>query len=108
MSDFLNIIQKSIDYIEQNIFIQLSVKKVASKTPLSNWYFQRVFRTYVGESVASYIRRRRLSLSLKDLSGTELKISEIALKYQFSSSEAFSRSFKKNFGISPDQFRGGS
>lgn len=56
-------------------------------------------------STANYIRRYRLRRSLRSLQQTDLPISQICFNVGFHSLEYFSRSFKKEFGISPTTFR---
>ncbi len=60
-----------------------------------------------GLSPKTYMQQRRLSEALKELRKKERKIIEIVFDYQFKSHEAFSRAFKKQFGINPKQIRGG-
>ena len=55
--------------------------------------------------IASYIRSRTLSESLNDLLNTDKNIIDIALEYGFSFENSYSRSFKREFGISPDNLR---
>jgi AraC family transcriptional regulator len=59
----------------------------------------------VGEPVAEYIRRRRLMEAAKELLNTDDKIVDISLDYQFGSQEAFTKAFKKLYGIPPREFR---
>jgi AraC family transcriptional regulator len=54
-----------------------------------------------------YLQQRRLSEALKELKNTDKKIIEIALDYQFNSHEAFTRAFKRQFGLNPKQIRDG-
>lgn len=98
-------IKKSIEYIEHNLNNRIELKELADKVFLSKYYFHRIFHTIVGEPVAEYIRRRRLMEAANELLTTDNKIVDIALKYQFSSQESFSKAFKKYYKISPKQFR---
>lgn len=98
-------IKKSIEYIEHNLNNKIELKELADKVFLSKYYFHRIFHTIVGEPVAEYIRSRRLMEAANELLTTDNKIVDIALKYQFSSQESFSKAFKKYYKISPKQFR---
>jgi AraC family transcriptional regulator len=53
----------------------------------------------------TYIRKRRLTEAAKELNESNIKIVDVALKYQFGSQETFSRAFKKMFNVSPGEFR---
>lgn len=59
----------------------------------------------VGEPVAEYIRKKRLEEAANELLTTENKIIDIALKYQFSNQESFTKAFKRLYGIPPKEFR---
>jgi len=99
------VIQQSIDYIEENLKEKISLEDLARRSYLSKYYFHRVFHQLVGETVMEYIRKRRLTEAAEELTESNSKIVDIALKYQFSSQEAFSRAFKRMFKVSPREFR---
>jgi AraC family transcriptional regulator len=103
--DYKERIQDSIDYIEENLEEKISLENLAKQTFLSKYHYHRVFHELVGETVMAYIRKRRLNEASKELLEGETKIVDIALKYQFSSQEAFSRAFKRMFQVSPGEFR---
>ncbi len=95
----------SIAFIETNLCEPLTVRSVAERTSLSVWHFQRIFCAYTGETIGSYVRKRRLACAANELKRTESKVIDLAFKYDFGSAEAFSRAFKKEFGIAPQLFR---
>lgn len=103
--DYKEIIQESIDYIENNIKEKILLEDLAKMAFLSKFHYHRIFSTIVGETVMDYVRKRRLSEAAKELVESNEKIINIALKYQFSSQESFTRAFKKMFDISPGEFR---
>lgn len=56
-------IQKSIDFIEENICEDISIEQCAMKSFMSVSGYYRMFFSIVGMNVKEYIRRRRLTLS---------------------------------------------
>ncbi|AJA46511.1 transcriptional regulator, AraC family [Clostridium pasteurianum DSM 525 = ATCC 6013] len=98
-------IEKSIEYIERNLNKKIELEGLAEKAFLSKYHFHRVFHAIVGEPVGEYVRKRRLSEAASELVNTDDKIVNIALKYQFSSQESFTKAFKKLYGIPPREFR---
>jgi len=98
-------IEKSIEYIERNLNKKIELEDLAEKAFLSKYHFHRVFHAIVGEPVGEYVRKRRLSEAASELVNTDDKIVNIALKYQFSSQESFTKAFKKLYGIPPREFR---
>jgi AraC-like DNA-binding protein len=66
--------------------------------------FSDVFRFTLGETPQSYLRRWRLTLARQDLDGGE-RVSTIARRYGYASSEALAHAFQRQFGNKPTAFR---
>ncbi len=94
-------IQRAIDYVEANITEDIDFEKVAEQAYSSSFHFQRVFGITCGMSLGDYIRMRRLSLAGEELSKGNVKIIDIALKYGYDTPESFSRAFTRFHGVSP-------
>ena len=101
MNDLTQGLQNAIDYIEENLCEELEISKIAAKAYLSPFYFQRVFNATCGFTVGEYIRNRRLSIAAEELSRSDVKVIDVALKYGYDSPDSFSRAFTKFHGISP-------
>jgi len=98
-------IKKSIEFIEDNLDKKIELEDLADKAFLSKFHFHRKFHSATGEPVAEYIRKKRLYKASEDLIYTDEKIIDIALKYHFGSQEAFTKAFKKLYGLPPREFR---
>ncbi len=98
-------IQRSIDFIEQNLEYDIALSKVASQAYCSLYHYHRIFQSMVGYTVKDYIRKRRLSCAAEELFYSNVRIIDIALKYQYKTHESFSRAFFKEVGISPKEYR---
>lgn len=101
-------IKKAIDFIEEGLSDEtLSLDAVARHAGYSSWHFQRLFGALTGLSLKEYIRRRRLTEAYEVLSaGSEApRLLDLALDCGFESQEAFSRAFKKQFGMTPGACR---
>lgn len=103
--DTLTIVQKCIDYIEDNIQNKLSIDEVAGVANMSPSSFQHIFLYLTGINVGQYIRNRKLTLAGKEVLNTNSKIVDIAFKYGYESHENFSRAFLRFHNISPSQAR---
>lgn len=99
------LLNKIIDYLEENLTNDIDTKKLAKKLGLNAFIMGRVFSIVTNISISEYIRKRRLSLAFEELKLTDNKIINIALKYGYDSHISFSRSFKKEFGITPSNLR---
>lgn len=98
-------INDMINWVEKNIEEDPNLQEMARHVGYSEFYCSSKFHEYVGISFKEYVFRRKLSLAAETLINTDAHIMEIAVKYGFSSNEAFSRAFKKTYGYSPNQFR---
>ncbi|CAH0191209.1 Transcriptional activator FeaR [Pseudomonas sp. Bi70] len=58
-----------------------------------------------GDSICRYVQRQRLECSARDLLDDALRITTIAYKWGFSDSAHFSRVFKRQYGVSPRDYR---
>ena len=59
----------------------------------------------VGESLGSYIRRRRLDWAADELASGQRRIIEVALDAGYDSQEAFTRAFERRYGRTPGEYR---
>ncbi len=98
-------IQRAIDYIEANLDANISLRDVSNVAFSSLSYFHRVFFYLTGYTLKEYIRRRRLAKAAFELVNSNKKVIDIALDSFYESPESFARAFKKQYKLSPRQFR---
>jgi len=96
-------IQRAIDYIEENITQELDYGKIAKQACSSSFYFQRVFGILCGMTLGEYIRTRKLTLAGMELSSSNIKVIDTAIKYGYDSPKSFARAFLNFHGINPSQ-----
>ena len=94
-----------IDWVEANLQEDPTLEKMSDYVGYSSFYCSAKFHEILGVSFKEYVLRRRLTQAAFDLRETDHKIIDIAIKYGFSSNEAFSRAFNKIYGYSPSRFR---
>ncbi len=103
--NYLEQVQKGIDFIETSLDFDITLSQVASEAGLSQWHFQRIFKALSNETLKTYIRSRRLANALNKLLTSEQKIIDIAITAGFESQESFTRAFKKTFHVTPNEAR---
>jgi AraC family transcriptional regulator len=97
-----------VDWIEQHLDQPLTLEAVAAQAGLSPYHFSRLFTARMGRSVMAHVRGRRLVSGARRLCDEpELKLVDLAFDCGFESQEAFTRAFKRVFGVSPGRFRSG-
>jgi AraC family transcriptional regulator len=103
--DFLQQVQRGIDYIEANLEFDIQSADVARHARISQWHFQRIFKAMTNETLMTYIRSRRFSQSLESLANTQERVLDVALAAGFETQESFTRAFKKTFSVTPAHYR---
>ena len=98
-------IQKAIHYIQQNTNQHLTVGDVATHVGFSKSYFSAYFKKTLGFSVSAFILRCKLEEGKELLQYTNKSISTISTFLCFSSQSHFQTAFKKQFGMTPNEYR---
>jgi len=97
-----------VAWIEQHLDEPLTLERIAGQARLSAYHFSRSFTARMGRSVMAHVRGRRLVRGARRLCHErDLKLVDLALDCGFESQEAFTRAFKRVFGVSPGRFRTG-
>lgn len=94
-------IQNAINYIEDNLTMDLDIKDIAACSYVSAFHFQRIFSVLCGITVGEYIRNRRLTLAAQELSRGNRTVMDVALKYGYGSPDSFARAFARFHGAAP-------
>lgn len=94
-----------LQYIEQNLSHNFTLKELAANFHLNPTYLTNLFAECMGISLVRYCNTRKLGHALVLLTTTNRSISEIAYSLGFEDVNNFSRLFKRHYGISPRNFR---
>jgi AraC family transcriptional regulator len=105
LEDHVANLSRCVEFIEQHLEKQFTVEDLAKEARMSFWHFQKIFHILIGESIKSYVRRRRLTIASQRLVQSKTKLESIAHTAGFQSLEAFSRAFKQQFDVTPGAFR---
>lgn len=97
--------QKVLDYIEQNIYEDISISALAEIAGLSLTRFKANFRKQIGFPPHEFVLRKKIETAKTILKAYDTTITELAYKLSFSSSQYFSTVFKRFTLMSPNDYK---
>lgn len=101
----LDIIKKTTEYIENNIYEELNLDNISENVNLSKFHLLRIWKGATGAGLMEYVRRRRIALSLRDLMSASVSIEFISNKYCFGWERTYNRVFKDEYDTTPAKWR---
>lgn len=103
--EYRNRINKVIKAIIRNPSGEWTTSALAGLAGISAFHFHRIFRALTGETMFSFLQRRRLLRAIELINEDQFTLTEIALECGFDSSSSLSRAFRKYLGCSPSEYR---
>lgn len=91
--------------MEYHLAESFSLSNLAEKLHVSPNYLNRLFLRELGMPPKRYLIGQRMQLARSLLNSTTLSVQEISLRCGYKTPFAFSKEFRKQFGISPRSFR---
>lgn len=91
-------------YIDDNLEKELSLEYLSGKFLISKYHIAHVFKANTGISIHQYIMKKRL-IVCKEAILNNHSISKEYQMFGFKDYSSFYRAFKKEFGISPKEYR---
>jgi YesN/AraC family two-component response regulator len=82
-----------------------SLNWIAENLDMSSIYISRVYKQQTLTAIVDVINNVRLERAKEHLEQTDWSIIDIAVKCGYTSSSYFHRMFKKNFGVTPADYR---
>lgn len=99
------IVKNALSYIEQNYNHKLTLSEVAEKTYVSQWHLSKLLNKHTGQSFSELLNHVRIEEAKKLLQDPSLRIGDISEQVGFLDLAHFSRVFKKQEGISANEYR---
>ena len=100
---YRELIQESLDYIEDNLTCEISAQELSERAGFSLFHYYRLFQTAVGLPVMQYILRRRLLSAIYEISCGS-KMIDVELRYGFETHAGFYKAFVREIGCTPAQY----
>lgn len=82
----------------------IDISSFAEKMGVSRTKFYYKIKSLTGESPSEFLMRYRLNVAARMLKERNMNVSEVAYSVGFSTLSHFSKSFKKQFGVSPSKY----
>lgn len=101
-SEFIRRMDK---FIENNLEKNISVDDICAEFHIRRTRLYGIAKSYLGCSIATYIRKQRINHAIRLLEETDEQVSSIAYRVGFSDYGHFSRVFRQFVGISATDYR---
>jgi AraC-like DNA-binding protein len=98
-------ISAALDRMHESPAKDWTVASLAEEIGMSRSPFAERFKTLVGEAPLTYLTRWRMLTASAWLDTSDVGIAEIAERTGYRSEAAFTKAFKRQFGISPSLYR---
>jgi AraC-like DNA-binding protein len=100
-------VKRAIDIIERRLTEKLSEKTLSREVRLSPARLRQLFKKETGLPPMRYVRRFRMKTARNVLQVSLLTVKEVAFQSGFNDVSHFVRDFKKQYGLTPSEFRVG-
>ncbi|MGG1552550.1 helix-turn-helix domain-containing protein [Paenibacillus ferrarius] len=104
-AQYHNISEKIIDLVQRYYDTDLTLEECASRLHYNANYLSSIFRKETNCSFSDYLSNYRFNMAKKWLSESDMPIKDISSKLRYNNSQNFIRSFRKQEGITPGQYR---
>ncbi|UKS25415.1 AraC family transcriptional regulator [Paenibacillus sp. HWE-109] len=104
-AQYHNISEKIIDLVQKYYDTDLTLEDCASRLHYNANYLSSIFRKETNCSFSDYLSTYRFNMAKKWLSESDMPIKDISSKLRYNNSQNFIRSFRKQEGITPGQYR---
>lgn len=99
------IVRNALQYIEENYAQKLTLSEVAEKTYVSQWHLSKLLNRHTEQSFSEILNHVRIERAKELLKDPSLRIGDISEQVGFLDLAHFSRVFKKQEGVSANEYR---
>ncbi|MFD2611318.1 response regulator [Paenibacillus gansuensis] len=100
-----SIVREVHQFVEDHLSEDVSLKSIADHIYLHPVYLSRIYKLETGQGLSDYILQLRMEKAAHWLRNTHEKIYEIAMKLGYHNPNYFAKTFKKHFGMTPQEYR---
>lgn len=99
------IVNNALHYMEENYMNKLKLADVAEKCFVSQWHLSKLLNRYKEQSFSDILNNIRIEKAKEMLKDPTLRIGDVAEYVGFMDMAHFSRVFKKQVGVSANEYR---
>jgi AraC-like DNA-binding protein/HAMP domain-containing protein len=105
-ADKIQLVKQIVSFVQENLGhsawnIESCAQELSHQVP----YLRRVFKEQMGMSYSQYVNMQVMKKAQQLLCDTKLTVAEIAEELGYSNSQNFIRQFKKEYHVTPGQYR---
>lgn len=93
------------DYIYCNYQKEIDIKELAGISFLNHYYLIRKFKSFFGITPYQMLIKRRLEVARDQIQNTSKPVAEVISNVGYSNSPNFYSSFRKEYGVNPNEIR---
>ncbi|MDQ6422379.1 response regulator [Paenibacillus sp. LHD-117] len=100
-------VKKIQSFVEANLHLDVSLRALADHVNLHPTHLSKLYKIETGEGVSDFVSRLRMEMACHKLISTDKKVYEISADIGYLDPAYFIKVFKKQFGMTPQEYREG-
>lgn len=100
-----HMIKSILNYIEANYTLDIGLEDLTKQFHMSREHISRMFKKETGENFISYLTQIRMKKAAELILLGKFNMQEVSEQIGLNDSSYFSRSFKKYYGLTPEEFK---
>ena len=96
---------RTLNYLKEHYTDDARLDRIAEEAGLSPWHWHRIYRSLMCETMHETVKRRRLYRAARLIAYSDKPFADIARECGYNNAQSFARSFRKAYGMLPQQYR---